>query len=239
MLNINQSNLESNTMRIARLDLFSTPCSPKVRFVNTTLDYELFHYAPTANNLTIFYNCTRPPHDRLEYLGNTYSCESSRPHTPLQPLSTQNSTLYYANESLLESLESVNFTACLHVVQVPIFKNAINVSEMNDNDHELDTGRVGRAAEAGTFDIRLWGALNRGFEVEYSIMTLRSPSCEPCERSGGRCGYENNTLKFLCFCRDRTENFACGMFLSNSSFPVEKSYFTNYVVISFIRSDFY
>ena len=118
ILNINQSNTGTSTMRIARWDLFDTPCSSIVRFVNITLNYELFEYAPTTDNLIIFYNCTQPPQDKLEYLGNTYHCDQS-PRTPLGYMSKP--TLYYANESLLESLESVNFTACLHVFQVPIF----------------------------------------------------------------------------------------------------------------------
>ncbi|KAH7528716.1 hypothetical protein FEM48_Zijuj05G0101800 [Ziziphus jujuba var. spinosa] len=50
VLRINQLN---NIMTIARLDLWSIPCSPKL--INTSLNYSLFNYSPTVQNLTLFY----------------------------------------------------------------------------------------------------------------------------------------------------------------------------------------
>ncbi|KAM3703182.1 hypothetical protein ACJW30_04G077300 [Castanea mollissima] len=52
VLTINQSHY---IMTIARLDLWNSPCPPKL--VDTTLDFFNFDYHPTDQNLTLFYGC--------------------------------------------------------------------------------------------------------------------------------------------------------------------------------------
>jgi hypothetical protein len=39
------------------------------------------------------------------------------------------------------------------------------------------------------------------------LMNWTARNCSTCERSGGRCGFENN--EFICFCRDRPRLKSC------------------------------
>ncbi|POO01884.1 Wall-associated receptor kinase, C-terminal, partial [Trema orientale] len=189
ILNINGSNGASGSLRIARLDLWDGLCSSKVRLVNTTLNYNLFFdSAPTVNDeLSLFYNCTQPPNYLLLSLGDSSTCGAE-----------MTEIVYYANQTLLESLDSVNLKACENVVQVPVLRAAFDHHEVN----ALAAYQSGIFTFSGIDEV-----LNQGFQVEYN-KTVRS-LCEQCERSGGTCGSDNTTLKFLCFCRDNTHDFAC------------------------------
>ncbi|KAK5793473.1 hypothetical protein PVK06_034622 [Gossypium arboreum] len=57
------------------------------------------------------------------------------------------------------------------------------------------------------------GILNRGFILEW-----KSSKCSVCEVSGGKCGFDDNTNNFKCFCQDRPRPSSCarGMFFSQS-----------------------
>ncbi|XP_056696887.1 LEAF RUST 10 DISEASE-RESISTANCEUS RECEPTOR-LIKE PROTEIN KINASE-like 1.4 isoform X5 [Spinacia oleracea] len=55
VLDINQS---LQTLRLAREDFLQGICMQK--FINTTLDFELFDYAPGSKNLTVLYGCPPP-----------------------------------------------------------------------------------------------------------------------------------------------------------------------------------
>ncbi|KAG6392603.1 hypothetical protein SASPL_146827 [Salvia splendens] len=50
--------------------------------------------------------------------------------------------------------------------------------------------------------------IGEGFEVRY----VESAGCGGCERSGGRCGYDETGTEFVCFCSNRSaaENGTCG-----------------------------
>ncbi|KAB1993211.1 hypothetical protein ES319_D13G013800v1 [Gossypium barbadense] len=50
----------------------------------------------------------------------------------------------------------------------------------------------------------LEGMLNRGFMVEWI-----TSNCSICEASGGKCGFDNATRHFKCFCRDRPHAWHC------------------------------
>ncbi|KAH6784645.1 hypothetical protein C2S52_009604 [Perilla frutescens var. hirtella] len=50
--------------------------------------------------------------------------------------------------------------------------------------------------------------IGEGFEVQF---TVDSGGCADCERSGGRCGYDDAGKKFVCFCSDSAaESTICG-----------------------------
>ncbi|KAF5469083.1 hypothetical protein F2P56_013180 [Juglans regia] len=51
-------------------------------------------------------------------------------------------------------------------------------------------------------------ALKEGFEVEYPQSLL--VACSGCEHSGGRCGSNNSTSQFVCYCRDGVQFLNCG-----------------------------
>jgi len=47
------------------------------------------------------------------------------------------------------------------------------------------------------------------------LMYWTAHDCSTCERSGGRCGFENN--EFICFCRDRPRLKSCDAGNSSSN----------------------
>jgi len=70
VLNINPS---TQTVTIARLDLWDGPCAPPpVLFQTTTLNYTLFDYASTVQNITLFYDC--PPQNNMLAAPNRFNC---------------------------------------------------------------------------------------------------------------------------------------------------------------------
>ncbi|KAH1047287.1 hypothetical protein J1N35_038071 [Gossypium stocksii] len=57
------------------------------------------------------------------------------------------------------------------------------------------------------------GILNQGFILEW-----KSSKCRVCEASGGKCGFDDNTNNFKCFCQDRPRPSSCAhdLFFSHS-----------------------
>ncbi|XP_024641569.1 LEAF RUST 10 DISEASE-RESISTANCEUS RECEPTOR-LIKE PROTEIN KINASE-like 1.2 isoform X3 [Medicago truncatula] len=41
-----------------------------------------------------------------------------------------------------------------------------------------------------------------------SVLNWTAPDCQHCEKSGGRCGFDN--YKFICFCKDKSYQKVCG-----------------------------
>jgi len=41
-----------------------------------------------------------------------------------------------------------------------------------------------------------------------SVLNWTAPDCQHCEKSGGRCGFDN--YKFMCFCKDKSYQKVCG-----------------------------
>ncbi|PON38961.1 Wall-associated receptor kinase, C-terminal [Parasponia andersonii] len=163
------------------------PCSPK--FLNTTLDHNLFRYPETSGrssetisiqNLTLIYGCLRPLPE-FKSLPNNFSCEHGGG-------SGDGDVVYYADDYLMRILRP-QLGMCREVVRVPVFKTA------------LENTMGGK--------VELKEALNRGFEVEYYYYSSRLQGCRSCEESGGCCGFNTTTQKFLCFCRDHQEDVVC------------------------------
>lgn len=73
VLNISQL---SYRMTIARLDLWDHPCpdSPEA-FLNTTLNFSVFDYPSTVENLTLFYGCSVPLPPGIPF-PNSFMCGS-------------------------------------------------------------------------------------------------------------------------------------------------------------------
>ncbi|KAK1566946.1 hypothetical protein Q3G72_006403 [Acer saccharum] len=41
------------------------------------------------------------------------------------------------------------------------------------------------------------------------VMKWTASNCSPCEKSGGKCGFDNSTFHFMCFCPDRPHAWQC------------------------------
>jgi hypothetical protein len=176
VLNINTS---YPTFTIARLDLWDGPCAPKYK--DTTLNYTLFDYASTVQNLTIFYGCPDVQDYNIPTLRNRFNCSQGVPDEKFNA--------YYLED---ESPSGVELHArlrrdCANNIQVPILRSSASVDLLNDR----------QAVEK---------AMDEGFEVEYS--SGLATACGGCKQSGGVCG-SNYTGEFVCYCRNQVEPYRC------------------------------
>ncbi|XP_026457383.1 LEAF RUST 10 DISEASE-RESISTANCE LOCUS RECEPTOR-LIKE PROTEIN KINASE-like 2.1 isoform X2 [Papaver somniferum] len=161
------------------------------KFLNTTLDFGLFSYAPSVVNLTLYFDCPN----------NLSSNFSSHP-LPLKlkcginstGSSTPTTTDAYFVISNTSRGSSPMVSSYGRSVEVPIMGSAI--SGLTDNPSSL---------------LRV---LKEGFDVSYEASTSRNDMefCLSCSASGGTCGYyEDSTVKSLtCFCRNGGNGNTCG-----------------------------
>ncbi|KAM7280801.1 hypothetical protein ACFE04_007935 [Oxalis oulophora] len=123
-----------------------------------------------------------PNHTDFFFLYNCTKTPSSYFTYPLSCAS--NSTRYSFAGFHEEALESSNFstTSCSSVVNVP----------MDVGSDELE----------GLFGMSYTDVLEIGF-----LLNWTAQNCNSCERSGGRCGFDNK--EFVCFCRDKPHSKTC------------------------------
>ncbi|KAG6675732.1 hypothetical protein I3842_15G118300 [Carya illinoinensis] len=166
VLNVNQS---TNKMTIARTDLWGNLCPDKK--LNTTLNYSLYDYTSTVQNLTLFYGCSQ---NASIPAGNRFECSQG-----------DWNNAYFVDDTLLPhgiNLSEFNSQLCDATVKVPVFKTiAFN-----------EVPVVGAAT-------LLMKILEKGFEVEYdqSLMV----ACSGCQSSGGICSSNGtSTPPFVCLC---------------------------------------
>ena len=110
VLNISQSH---HIMTIARLDLWKSPCLPKVD--NTSLDFNNFDYITPADlNQTLFYNCT----SRVRGLDGAYfSC-------PLGGVGATGNTANYLVDEFSPKIPEL-LKECNTSIRVPILRTAL------------------------------------------------------------------------------------------------------------------
>jgi hypothetical protein len=155
VLNINTS---YPTFTIARSDLWDGLCSPSTEFRSTVLNYTLFDYASTDQNLTILYGCPDVQDYSIPALRNRFNCSQGVPGEKFNA--------YYLED---ESPSGVELYAreCEHQIQVPILRRNAMADLLNDPQ-------------------AVKKALHEGFEVEYS--SRLAIACGGCKDSGGVCG---------------------------------------------------
>ena len=111
VLNINES---QNIMTIARLDLWNGFC-PQT-YLDTVLNYSIFDYASTVQNITFFYHCP-PLVNTLIPVKNRFPC----------PWEGGNNSAYFVNE-LSAKIQIPDLEQCREKIRVPILRNAIDES---------------------------------------------------------------------------------------------------------------
>ncbi|KAM7266956.1 hypothetical protein ACFE04_009122 [Oxalis oulophora] len=150
VLEINQTDY---TMRIARMDLWKSPCLHN-GYGNTTMDDRFFNFVDRANqNLTFFYNCSGFSQNLTS---NTFNCSANG----------QISQNYYLNDSVLEYYLDWFDDCYTNSIRVPILKISTNLL-------------IGSLSPQG--------ALNKGFDVEFSKI---GKACHDCEHIGYICIYD-------------------------------------------------
>ncbi|XP_059455071.1 LEAF RUST 10 DISEASE-RESISTANCE LOCUS RECEPTOR-LIKE PROTEIN KINASE-like 2.1 [Corylus avellana] len=179
VLNINTS---SRTFTIVRSDIsWDGPCPPPPESINTTLDYTLFDYASTVQNITIFYGC----HDPQGNIPgpNRFNCSEG------VGADGKNNSYYLVDQSPL----SVQFherlqSNCDNNITVPILQSSA-IALLHD-------------PQGGARAVRQ--AMDKGFEVEYYSNPLPI-DCSACEATAGVCGF-NSTEQFVCYCGDQVQS---------------------------------
>ncbi|TYH32780.1 hypothetical protein ES332_D13G013500v1 [Gossypium tomentosum] len=121
------------------------------------------------------------------------------------PPSLQNKTFLFSNCNLSSSHELSRYN--IHCAA----KNESNATlALFSNDPMLNFAseycdtRVVVPVAFTSGEGSLEGMLNRGFMVEWI-----TSNCSICEASGGKCGFDNATRHFKCFCRDRPHAWHC------------------------------
>ncbi|XP_059453293.1 LEAF RUST 10 DISEASE-RESISTANCE LOCUS RECEPTOR-LIKE PROTEIN KINASE-like 1.2 [Corylus avellana] len=172
----------SRTFTVARSDLWYGPCPPHPEFRNTTLNYTLFDYASTNQNITILYGC--PPQNDDIPVRNRFNCSPE--------VGDGKVNAYFIDEYLPNNQLEALTRDCDNNIQVPI----------------LRTSATALRADAQGGAPAVEKATDKGFEVEYYSNAL-GIACRACEATGGVCG-SNSTGQFLCHCRDqRQSNDTC------------------------------
>ncbi|XP_059455085.1 LEAF RUST 10 DISEASE-RESISTANCE LOCUS RECEPTOR-LIKE PROTEIN KINASE-like 2.1 [Corylus avellana] len=180
VLNITTS---SRTFTVARSDLWDGPCSVHPEFRNTTLNYTLFDYASTNQNITILYGC--PPQNDDIPVRNRFNCSPE--------VGDGKVNAYFIDEYLPNNQVEALTRDCDNNIQVPI----------------LRTSAIALLADPQGGAPAVHQAMDKGFEVEYYSNPLGT-ACTACEDSGGVCGGSNSRGQFLCYCRNqRQSNNTC------------------------------
>jgi len=178
VLNINRAN---GTFTIARSDLWEGPCALTPEFHNTTLNFTLFDYASTVQDITLLYGC--PPQENIPPAPNRFNCSQIG-------LSDGKNNAYIVDESPLgiQYLPQL-LLECNHSIKVPILRTSARAL-LED-------------PQGGAPEVVLQKAMNQGFDVEYSYEL--ATSCTSCEVSGGVCG-SNARQPLVCYCRDQVQS---------------------------------
>ncbi|XP_075661967.1 LEAF RUST 10 DISEASE-RESISTANCE LOCUS RECEPTOR-LIKE PROTEIN KINASE-like 2.1 [Castanea sativa] len=112
-----------------------------------------------------------------------------------------NNYSYFVNETLAK-IQFPFLEQCRGRIRVPILRNSI-----------ID--------ESAGVVPALHEALKQGFDVDYNF--LDKTACDGCMKSGGNCGYSNETHPFVCFCRDGERSHFC---TGNNLYSFSLSHFT-------------
>jgi hypothetical protein len=180
VLNINTS---TPTFTIARVDLWDGPCPPSVLFQNTTLNYTLFDYASTVQNMTLLSGC---PQENIPPVPNRFNSSQIE-------VCDGKINAYILDNFSLDSNLSHFVEECNHNIKVPILRSSA-------------TALLEEYRQGGPPEVVLQQAMEKGFEVEYS--NELPSSCRLCEASDGVCG-SNATQPFVCYCRDHMQSYPC------------------------------
>ena len=146
VLDINKSH---HIMTLVRLDLLNNIGTCPQKFLNTTLDFTIFDYFTTDQNLTLFYNCSTQVEIPVQY---SFNCDFGA--------SITDNNAYFVDESL-SSIDLRNLTVqCNTNIKVPILRSAL----INESERGVLT---------------LQKVLNQGFDVEYlRDLSLICSACE-------------------------------------------------------------
>ncbi|CAN8243632.1 unnamed protein product [Cochlearia groenlandica] len=175
-------NDDSTIITLARSDYIDNLCPSNP--INAPFDQSVIQFAVGTDLLTLYYGCSYvlEPGSAGSYFGDL-SCgyDSSLRRS------------YYVTRSLSSPLlggirDSLNRfpTICNRNVSIPVTRQALDIMEGTPNLDNLEK------------------ALDGGFELGVNR------ECSRCLRSGGACGYNQNSSSFICYCVDHPHSSICG-----------------------------
>ncbi|KAK9697306.1 hypothetical protein RND81_08G028800 [Saponaria officinalis] len=127
--NVLDVNYKSNIFRITKQQFSQTPCPESItQLTNSSIDFSLFNFTPSSENVTLFYDCFRKA-DKV--LPNRFSCPPgnyiSRP------------TMFVANKNYLsmdKKLEGELREICAIEIYLPVLQT--NVIDLNDGVSDIN-----------------------------------------------------------------------------------------------------
>ncbi|KAJ6421392.1 hypothetical protein OIU84_028711 [Salix udensis] len=175
-------NNQSQILSVARKDHAENNLCPTL-LLNTTWIPNILRYTSDDQNITIYYGCPAqgapPSHYSSQFPCTINSTAMTGYFTAISNLSVYGSSA----SSLISYLAS-----CKHSIEVPVRGSA--------QQKILSTPTVTQLLEG----------LNEGFDFVWSA---NDASCETCQLSGGRCGYNQTTAAFSCYCKDQPRKLSC------------------------------
>ncbi|KAF6137324.1 hypothetical protein GIB67_036361 [Kingdonia uniflora] len=173
-------NEETQTLNLTRDDLLDGVC-PQTS-TNSTLDFALFEYLPTDQNITLFYGCSNLS-IQVPSTSN-FRCQSNGVVSDVYMVG-------FGPVPMVPELGVCNITVMIPVLQKAFQQllNSVNVSN-NSNSGGITLGTV----------------LSQGFEVDW---ILDSTVCTDCIKSRGHCGYNTTLNQPVCYCRDKPYRTRC------------------------------
>jgi hypothetical protein len=172
---------QTRTLSVARTDYAENICPTLI--LNTTWIPNLLNYTPDDQNITIYYDCPT----------QGAPTSTALPQFPCNINATEMTGYFtaFANLSDLGSSAS-NLTSylasCKDSIKVPVRESAFQ--------QILSTPTAAQ----------LLGGLNQGFGLEWNAS---NSFCHTCQYSGGKCGYNQTTTAFTCYCKDQPQQFSC------------------------------
>ncbi|KAL5761279.1 hypothetical protein ACOSQ2_020117 [Xanthoceras sorbifolium] len=133
------------------------------------------------------------PSDRFELVGNK----------------TEMFVLYNCNQSLSERLVSKKVNECSadddgNGVVLVVDKDDPDLGLAREECNDTVMAPVEGHGDGGESTATMMMRLRRGFLIKWI-----SSNCSVCETSGGKCGFDNSTYHFKCFCPDRPHAWHC------------------------------
>ncbi|XP_061947407.1 LEAF RUST 10 DISEASE-RESISTANCE LOCUS RECEPTOR-LIKE PROTEIN KINASE-like 2.7 [Populus nigra] len=172
---------QTRTLSVARTDYAENICPTLI--LNTTWIPNLLNYTSDDQNITIYYGCPT----------QGAPTSTALPQFPCNINATEMTGYFtaFANLSDLGSSAS-NLTSylasCKDSIKVPVRESAFQ--------QILSTPTAAQ----------LLGGLNQGFGLKWKAS---NNFCDTCQSSGGKCGYNQTTTAFTCYCKDQPQQFSC------------------------------
>ncbi|KAG7548391.1 Wall-associated receptor kinase C-terminal [Arabidopsis suecica] len=176
-----EMNHESRIIRLARMDYPNNLCPRDPE--SALINQHILPFSNDTELLTFFYECPGP---RVDFPPGDYIRQ-------LQCGDTTDEQSYFVRKELSSSYELVGaisselMSSCKRTIDIPVSRSALKATERNQS---LET---------------LKKALDKGFKLRFNN------DCSRCLTSGGTCGYNLLSRKFVCYCIDETAHtHTCG-----------------------------